>query len=455
MYKDYAKRKSGVIVIDIEADSLTPTKVWCMCWKDILTKEKGTITDMEELESFFRDRPDALYIGHNILRFDGPVLNKFVNANITVDNCIDTLIMSMLYHPSLPGGHSLSEWGSRLGNAKIEFNDFSRLTPEMIKYCEQDVEVTASLFIRLMKVMDKIGFTERSFSIQHRFMEILDRQQQNGFKFNRLGAEKFYSQLRQMERDYEFRIHEAFPPILEERGRYKRAFKKDGSYSLQYLRHAEEYEKIELLGNTGEYVVYGRTPFNIGSPKQRVEKLEQLGWIPEEFTPKGHPKPFEKGQLAPSLEKLLEDKDVPEVKLIAQWMTINGRASMVNGWLENCGVDDAIHGKLFVADTLRLRHQAPNTANIPAVKTDKEGHPLLGIDGWYTYEARDLWIPRPGRILVGADASGLELRMLAHFLNRPDFTDQVVNGDPHQANADIVGITRSQAKTLLLIARST
>jgi len=56
---------------------------------------------------------------------------------------------------------------------------------------------------------------------------------------------------------------------------------------------------------------------------------------------------------------------------------------------------------------------------------------------------------RPGRVLVGTDASGLELRMLAHYLNRPDFTDQVVNGDPHQYNADVVGITRPQAKTLI------
>lgn len=448
MYKDYAERKTGVIVIDIEADSLTPSKIWCMCWKDILTKEKGTIIDMKELREFFEAHRDALFIGHNILRFDGPVLNKFVDARITADNCIDTLIMSMLYHPSLPGGHSLSEWGARLGNAKIDFHDFSRLTPEMIKYCEQDVEVTASLFIRLMKVMDKVGFSERSFAIQHKFMDILERQQKNGFKFNRVEAERFYSELRQMERDYESKIHEAFPPVLEEHGRYKRAYRKDGSFSLQYLRHLETYEKIDLLED-GEYIVYGRTPFNIGSPKQRVEKLEQLGWVPEEFTEKGTPKPFEKGKMSPSLEKFLENTDMPSVKLIAQWMTINGRANMINTWLENCGDDDAIHGKLFVADTLRLRHQAPNTANIPAVRSSKEGKVLRGIDGWFTYEARDLWVARKGRLLVGTDASGLELRMLAHYLNRPDFTDQVVNGDPHQYNADLVGITRSHAKTLI------
>src|SRR3546814_2499137 len=63
--------------------------------------------------------------------------------------------------------------------------------------------------------------------------------------------------------------------------------------------------------------------------------------------------------------------------------------------------------------------------------------------------ARDLWVARPGRVLFGTDAAGLELRMLAHYLNRPDFTKQVVEGDPHQYNADQVGITRPEAKTLI------
>jgi DNA polymerase-1 len=154
--------------------------------------------------------------------------------------------------------------------------------------------------------------------------------------------------------------------------------------------------------------------------------------------------------MAPSLEKFLEQNPLPEVALISQWMSVNGRANMVNTWLENWNESTgAIHGKLFVADTLRFRHQAPNTANIPAVRVDKQGSVLRGELGHYTYEARDLWIARPDRVLVGTDAAGLELRMLAHYLNRPDFTDQVVNGDPHQFNADLVGITRPEAKTLI------
>src|SRR3546814_3643435 len=73
--------------------------------------------------------------------------------------------------------------------------------------------------------------------------------------------------------------------------------------------------------------------FNLGSPKQRVDKLQQLGWIPREFTEKGFPRPFDKGKLSPSLEEFLEENPKAEVELIAKWMSINGRANMVNTWL--------------------------------------------------------------------------------------------------------------------------
>src|SRR3546814_4852751 len=105
-------------------------------------------------------------------------------------------------------------------------------------------------------------------------------------------------------------------------------------------------------------------------------------------------------------------------------MSINGRANMINTWLENWNEDDScIHGNIFVADTLRFRHQSPNTANIPAVRTRRISDPisamgreqvLYGAEGYYPYEARNLWSARPGRTLVGTHADGLELRMREH-----------------------------------------
>lgn len=462
MYLDWRER--DCYAIDIETDSLTPTVVWVMCWRNVKTGEKGACTTYDEIREFFKRTEGSYYVGHNILHFDAPVLVRLLGVKLSVSNCIDTIVLSTLYSPNISGGHSLEAWGERLGKAKIEFSDWSRLTDEMVEYCHQDVAITAELFLRLIKTISRIGFSEKSIWIQHRLVVVLDKQKRNGFRFDGKRAIAFYQELRSIEASLAERIHEVFPPKLMELGHYKKAFKKDGTHGSQFLKHQDIYEKVEVLSD-GSYKVYGYVPFNIGSPTQRVEKLLELGWEPEEFTEKtpkgggGNPKPFDKGKLSPSLERFVERTDNEEVKLIANWMTINGRANMVNTWLENWNEETGcIHGKLFVADTLRLRHQSPNTANIPAVRVkehkDNEGRVvskmvLRGMEGFYTYESRDLWIARPGRVLVGTDAAGLELRMLAHFLNRPEFTDVVVNGDPHQYNADLVGITRKNAKTLI------
>jgi DNA polymerase-1 len=318
----------------------------------------------------------------------------------------------------------------------------------MIEYCHQDVLVTAKVFVRLMRTLEQIGFTEQSIWIQHHITEAIRKQQENGFYFNQPEAVALYSELRHLERGLENSVREIFPPVrrlVSER----RMYRKDGSATAQYRKDCERYF-LDIDEQAGIYRAFEDVEFNLGSPKQRIDKLLSLGWRPRTFTEKGNPKPFDKGNLSPCLQEFLEEHPTPEVALIARWMAYNGRANMVNTWLDNYNDDThCIHGRLFVADTLRFRHQAPNTANIPAVRSGKDGSVLYGESGLFTYEARDVWVARPGRVLVGTDAAGLELRMLAHYLNRPDFTEQVVNGDPHQYNADLAGVTRPQAKTLI------
>lgn len=454
MYKDWEKQAQSTYVIDIEGDSLFPSVIWCMCWRNLKTNEKGACIGHDEIAQWFSEREqNTVYVGHNILKFDAPVLNKFFDVGLNSSNCIDTLVLSTLYSPSISGGHSLDAWGERMGHNKIQFDDFSQLTDEMVEYCHMDVYITAKLFIRLMRTLNSIDFDERSIWIQHRMTEIIEQQRKNGFYFDGARALALYQELREIEHELTDEIRKAFPAErvhVAKRNMYTKA----GVLTSIYQRDVERYH-IEP-SDDGTYDAYEDVEFNLGSPAQRIDKLVSLGWEPKEFTPKtkkgggGNPKPFDKGKLSPSLEEFLDEEDVPEVRLIATWMSVNGRANMINTWLEAYSENDSkIHGKLFVADTLRFRHQAPNTANIPAVRVGDKGRPLLGKDGYFTYESRDLWTARPERFLVGTDAAGLELRMLAHYLNRPDFTKQVVEGDPHQYNADVVGITRPEAKTLI------
>lgn len=454
MYLDWDETGRDTYVVDIETDSLDATVIWVMCWRNVKTGETGEAKSYSEIVEFFQRTRGSLYVGHNILKFDAPTLVRLAGVNLSVSNCIDTLVLSTLYSPSLSGGHSLGAWGTVLGRDKLDFHDFSRLTDEMVTYCHRDVEITAELFVKLVKVLRKIGFSEQSIWLQHRLTVLIDRQQRNGFYFDGPRAVDFYRMLRTREGEIADEVHRVFPAeriLVAERS----MFKKDGQPTSIYLKDRERYflDEDPIAGN---YQAFEDVEFNLGSPKQRIDKLVELGWEPKEFTEKGNPKPFDKGKLSPSLEKFLAENPVPEVELIAKWMIINGRANMVNNWLEAWNeTDSCIHGTLFVADTLRFRHQKPNTANIPGVRLDGNNHPVRGEPGYFTYEARDLWTARPGRVLVGTDASGLELRMLAHYLNRDDFTHAVISGkssegtDVHSVNAKLVGIARPDAKTLI------
>lgn len=425
-----------------------------MCWERISDGETGDCVGADEIREFFERTKGAKYVFHNALKYDGPNLVKLVGVNLGVSNLIDTLVLSTLYSPSLAGGHSLGAWAERLGRKKGDFNEFNRFSEEMLIYCRLDVSILAELFVKLIRVLRKIEFSEKSIALQHRLTVIIDRQSRNGFYFDGPRAIDFYRQLRTREEELQDDIRRVFPAervLVAER----QMFRRDGSTTAIYGKDRERYI-LEEDHPQGVYRAFEDVDFSIGSPQQRTQKLLELGWEPEEFTPRtakgggGNPKPFEHGELSPSLERFLEDKDVPEVRLIAKWMAINGRANMVNNHIENWNPETGcIHGSLFVADTLRFKHSGPNTANIPGVRIGKDGKVLYGEDGYYTYEARDLWTARPGRVLVGTDAAGLELIMLAHYLNRPEFTKQVLEGDPHQYNADMVGISRPQAKTLL------
>ena len=144
-------------VIDIETDDLFATKIWCLCYLNVKTGEKGECTTLSSIREFFQRTSGGHYIAHNGLKFDGPTLNRLCGTDLGPHNIIDTLVLSTLYSPSLEGGHSLDSWGERIGEPKIHFNDWSRLTPEMIAYCHQDVLVTAKLFVKLIKTMEALS----------------------------------------------------------------------------------------------------------------------------------------------------------------------------------------------------------------------------------------------------------------------------------------------------------
>lgn len=410
-------------VIDIETDGLWPTLVWVMCVQNVATGAEFKYVGHEAIKRFFKKFPeDHWLVAHNGLSYDVYHLNRLLGLGIDFGRVVDTLVLSYLYHPHLPGGHSLESYGERFKYPKGDYNDWSKYTPEMLAYCQQDVRLTRRVFVNLVERLQRIGFSELSCWIEHRIRLVIDKQERTGFYFDLPKAQKFQRRLRALEQRLGAYITETvFPPRLVAIASYKYKTKADGQPFQTYLNHEAKYPKITFNGD-GTYTVWDWQSFNIGSPKQRAERLLELGWKPKTFTPTGQPKVDEE-----SLLDFAKASKIPEVGAISRWLVVNARGNMVTTWINAVNKDtQAIHGTVFScgAITRRMRHNSPNTANIP------------GNEARLGRVCRSLWRARPGRVLVGYDAAALEMRMFGHYLNNKEAADLYINGDPHTANTD-------------------
>lgn len=422
--KDYHK----YWYIDIEADSLKPTRVWLLCASRMDRDEVLSFVGHDAIRRFFDEQDkDAIYVGHNLLSYDGPALGRLVGRRVDSSNVVDTLVLSYLYNPALPGGHSLHAWGDRMGDAKGDFSDFSQYSPEMDRYCQQDVRLGKKVFKALAQRMIRMGFSELSCKIEHEIREVIDEQQNNGWYFDIPGAQALLGRLRGEQAALEGPIRELFPPRLTDVGTYKRRQRNGGGDYATYDRHVAKFPEVRDNGD-GTYSTFDWEEFNIGSPKQRVERLLSIGWDPVDFTEKGFPRVDEE-----SLVAFAELSGRPEARAIAEWLVLSGRGSMVNTWLDNVDYEDhCMHGHVMTcaAATRRMIHNRPNTANIPKAKVKVK----------YGIECRQLWRARPGRREVGYDASGLEMRMFAEYLKNDAATLLFTEGDPHIVNTRNLGL---------------
>jgi DNA polymerase I-like protein with 3'-5' exonuclease and polymerase domains len=386
------------IVIDIETDSKA-ARIWCAVTKDLQTNEVNVWTEAEKLQSYLED--PSILIGHNIINFDAPVLKRLWNLKMDMHQLKDTLIMSRLEEPTRENGHSLRAWGQRLGNYKQDFTDFDGgLTDEMVAYCKQDVEVTAQLYKRISNDLLDWGL---SVDLEHSVATIIQKQQETGFKLDIKRVMSLLVEWKKRLNQIEEDLQKVFKPIVT-----SRVSEKTG----KPLK-----DKVEV--------------FNPGSRKQIAERLMALGWKPRKFTDKG---------TVIVDEKVLSTIEIPEAKLIEEYLLLQKRITQVESWLDHADRNDRVHGSIITngAVTGRMTHNSPNMAQVPRV-----GNP-------FGEECRSCWITDEGKVLVGIDASGLELRMLAHYMQDQDYIKEVCDGDIHTVNMKAAGLTsRDQAKTLI------
>ena len=393
-------KTNNLIFCDIETDGLDATTIWCAVCRH--NGESEVILNEQDFKTYAATHKGAKWVFHNGLGFDVPVLRNCWSYQFDRTDIIDTLVLSRLADPSKSGGHSLRNWGNELGFLKGDHEDWSQLSDEMVEYCKRDVELTEAVYTKLkIKLLD---FSQESIDLEHEVQEIIVNQENNGWLLDQRLCHVLVAKFRERMNEIEANLQAIFPPIVEER----------------------------ISEKTGKRLKDKVTVFNVGSRQQVAERLSAKGATWSSLTPTGKPVVDEK--------TLKENHHVPEAAQVLEYLLLQKRYAQVNSWIQHVKDDGRVHGRVITngAVTGRMTHQSPNMAQVPSANSE------------FGKECRSCWTVPDGYKLVGVDASGLELRMLAHYMGDKEFTNALLDGDIHSRNQSAAGLeTRPQAKTFI------
>lgn len=474
------------IILDLEANGLKPTEIWVIVAKELGTCHKWIFRkvtqDAQEAERF-REFCNgvSLWVGHNILGYDLPVIDHLLQVRADVAQVIDTLIVSKLVdYPR--NGHSVKDYGIEFGLYKGEWTDYKNYSEEAVTYCERDVDITEKIYFKYKKYIDNPKH-RKSLLTEHTFQVLgINNLENNGFAFDIPYAQKQLGKVEKELSTLDEAILSAFPPRLKLIREIHPKVTKHGTLSRTDFRFLAGGDLSEYNG--GSFCRCSWEPFNPGSPRQIVQTLSDAGWSPIDKT-KGHiqaerdvNKLQRQRRRTKELDVALQDAIMvlerlrltgwktnennlstlpksapPAARLLAQRILYEARRKTLTEWLGLVDpVTSRVHGRFqgLGAWTHRMAHQKPNMANVPNAVRVADGKPsLLGK------ELRSCWVAPKGRLLVGVDAEQIQLRVFAHLINDPILINAIVNGnkaegtDSHSLNKTYFGPfckTRNAAK---------
>lgn len=434
------------LVFDIETNGLLDqtTTIHCLVAIDADTQEVYQYGP-GQIEEGLRFIQGHDLIGHNIIKFDIPAIKKLYPWwSPDPEKVTDTLVCARLIWSNISdrdlrlfkkgqfpgkyiGQHGLAAWGARLGAPKDDYSDRMKaqgLDPwvewnqDMQDYCVQDVRTN----LKLLELIDSKDYPARALKLEHDVAWIVAQMERNGFPFDTRKAASLYAELVEKRDRLTAELQSLFPPWYEKAGVVT---PKAGNKKFGYVKDAPYTKLIWFTFNP--------------TSRQHIAKMfeRHYGWKPTEFTEKGTPKID---------ETILAKLKFPAAKRLSELFLIAKRIGQIGegeqAWLK-LETNGRLHGSVNSngAVTGRATHANPNVAQVPSV-----GKP-------YGQECRELFGPGEGRVQVGADASGLELRCLGHYMARYDggkYADTVVNGDIHTENQKAAGLpTRGNAKSFI------
>jgi len=491
-----------IAVSDIETNTLVGSdKLWLCGGKDLKT---GEVYKFEKCHEDPIAKAAAIewyksldyIVGHNFVQFDGPELNRLLEPKlIDPKKIIDTLLVSRMINYDIPTPkgakfpHSLQAWGIRLGVYKGDFHDFGNFSDEMVEYWLGDLDTTEALHDHFSKYIYDPDW-RKSMRAEHDVQVELVRTKYYGFAFDSNKAQFLLNAVQVQMKQLEEQFQIDFPPKLTLVNTIKYRLKQDGEEMASVKKAKERYALTQKDGD--DLLCMDWVDFKPGSPKDRIDALWDAGWKPVDKT-----KTFQKfdrlsvgdpyGTSIKSMDKefysekkkylqhygwtVSEDNlstlpdNAPEgAKALAKWLTLEGRRSSLVEWINQVGNDDRIHGTInnIGAWTGRCAHKAPNTANIPSAFHGKPKTAVEEVKNQYDSHLRACWTVPSGSFLVGTDADGIQLRVLADYLWRYFDADQyaqaIMEGkkenetDIHNVNKRALGLnhaTRDMAKTFI------
>jgi DNA polymerase I-like protein with 3'-5' exonuclease and polymerase domains len=391
-------------VFDIETNALyldEVDKIHCLSYYNLNENGKNnirSITKKEDILKFF-EKENSYFIGHNIIRYDIPVLEKLLCKKLKI-KIIDTLGLSWYLYPNRIKSHGLEKWGEEFKVKKIEIDDWSNKSiSDYILRCEIDVKINTLLFKYLMSYLNKL-YNNRTLNIIKYInfkLDCLKEQEISGIPLNIKHCKNNFIDLNNRYEDKRYILSKEMCNYYGEVFEFKNIF-------------GEELNKIDK--------------YNPDSTKQIKKWLEELGWIPTFYktskstknkvpqiqTPKG---------ICPNILKL-NNKKINELDSFYKIRSVKNFFEKLLKFERNKRVYATAHG---FTNTMRLKHS----------------HPLVNIpkkDRFFGEQIRSsLYIGNENNIMCGSDLSSIEDKTKRHYIFEydPEYVNDMEKEDfdPH------------------------
>ena len=260
-------------------------------------------------------------------------------------------------------------------------------------------------------------------ALEMRMAELMAQQEASGFRFDTEAAVRVRTKLQQEFDDLTSKIKSIYLYVPGKVFTPKRADKKKGYVAGASMTRLTDFNPTSRLNIVWALQTFRGARFTkvteTGKPKVDEATLSEVRDI----------------ALSAGNQKLHDECEM-FIRLLTLQKWLGQLSEGTNSWFNSIEGDSCIHHSCILAtQTSRNVHRGPNLGQVVSAP-------------W----ARELFVPHPGHVMVGADLEGLELRLLGHYLAAFDsgaFAEVVVNGDIHQQNADRVGCTRSEVKSLV------